>query len=901
MKKVLLFSILSLGLSQSLDVTFRYVERQTDSFVRVFVPGEMNNWGPNSNGVISPTSPSEMVLNDTTDSYNKSYSLTMGSTYLYKIHYHHNTSGSDYSWISDPLNPITTDDGWDNSILEVSDPLFFQPVRHLNDDGLVDGLSVGIFTNGTVSSITFSIGGVSADGISLFDQESGIFYTSLDPPRTLFESYSIEAMIDGETYTIYDQPEIEIDEATLPMGVVMGPNWINNEMILAIFAPEQPVMQVAISSPGETVHSSEALVMKKATGMADVWWLSLELDTGQYEYEFLLINGTRIADPLSRRITNGKTRIEVGPGGATTADDFIWQSNSYVKPALDTLIIYELHVDDFAAQGSGQGTFNDVIAKLDYLKSTGINALEFMPVTEFPGDRSWGYDPELMSAIESSYGSPADFKTLVDEAHVRGIAVILDLVWNHIRSSSPIWQIQPNYDLNPYIKIHTELNPNETEGTWGMLDIDHFNPNTVEYINQVHQIWVDEYRIDGFRYDATQYVGWDMGQPEFGLPAWTYALSELASSTYQIAEHLPANPWLVDNTNLTSSWHDSFHDLIKEDTHGQYNSTITYMSQMIGLHEYSNVDNAYSNRTQAVKFMISHDEQSVIQEMVEFDNYTIEQARERDKFHATILFTSLGIPMVWQGQEFGFQSGWNDDNGDGNWDDEKLGYRAVDWSLLDTDEGQSHLTHYKKMMRFRKRNPALFKGTFFDLYRYASEKVIVYGYKDESDGNNDDQVMVIANFSASDNTVYNVPFLSAGNWYNITEPGNDLYTGDGNFGEYSIPAKSAVVYSKNQYELGVKTPSLIPQKYQTLSAYPNPFNPSTTLQFDIPNLGETSYKVSLTIFDLNGRFVETIFNESLKSGSHKINWNPKNISSGMYFVILKSKHELTTQKILYLK
>ena len=369
MKKVLLFSILSLGLSQSLDVTFRYVERQTDSFVRVFVPGEMNNWGPNSNGVISPTSPSEMVLNDTTDSYNKSYSLTMGSTYLYKIHYHHNTSGSDYSWISDPLNPITTDDGWDNSILEVSDPLFFQPARHLNEDGLVDGLSVGIFSNGTLSSITYSIGGELIDGTTLFNQESGIFYVSLDPPRTLFESYSIEAIIEGETYTVYDQPEIEIEHAALPTGVDMGPNWINNEMILAVFAPDQPVMQVIITSPGETGSSTDAIVMKNATDLEDVWWLELDLDFGQYEYEYLLLNGSRIADPLSRRISNGKTRIEVGGGGATTSDDFNWQSNDYVKPVLDTLIIYELHVDDFAAQGSGQGTFDDVIAKLNYLKS----------------------------------------------------------------------------------------------------------------------------------------------------------------------------------------------------------------------------------------------------------------------------------------------------------------------------------------------------------------------------------------------------------------------------------------------------------------------------------------------------------------------------------------------------
>ncbi len=110
-----------------MDVTFRYIERPADDFIKVFVPGEMNNWGPNSSGVISPTAASQMILNEATDSYDKSYSLTVGSTYLYKIHFHHNPSGTDYSWISDPLNPETTNDEWGNSVLEVTDPLFISP------------------------------------------------------------------------------------------------------------------------------------------------------------------------------------------------------------------------------------------------------------------------------------------------------------------------------------------------------------------------------------------------------------------------------------------------------------------------------------------------------------------------------------------------------------------------------------------------------------------------------------------------------------------------------------------------------------------------------------------------------------------------------------------------------
>ena len=181
-KKYLIFFSLTFGFTQSLDVTFRYIERSADDFIKVFVPGEMNNWGPNSSGVISPTAASQMILNEATDSYDKSYSLTVGSTYLYKIHFHHNPSGTDYSWISDPLNPETTNDEWGNSVLDVTDPLFYQPARHLNEEGLVAGLSVGIFTTGNVDSVRYAVGGDTVSATEFY-HDNGVFYVALEIGR----------------------------------------------------------------------------------------------------------------------------------------------------------------------------------------------------------------------------------------------------------------------------------------------------------------------------------------------------------------------------------------------------------------------------------------------------------------------------------------------------------------------------------------------------------------------------------------------------------------------------------------------------------------------------------------------------------------------------------------------
>ena len=233
---VITFLLSLLNAQAQLSVTFRYVKTPEDNFVRVFVPGEMNNWGPNSSGFISPTAPSLMQLDESVDSYTKNYSLNIGQQYLYKIHFHYNNSGSNYVWIPDPLNPLSTNDTWENSILNITDPLFFQQVRHMDSDGTVDGVSVGMFTNGNIDQVICVIGSDTIDTQNALSDD-GIFYVSLDPPRSLYESYLIEATIDGNTHTAYSQSAIDIESEPLPNEVGLGPNWINDQMILAVHAP----------------------------------------------------------------------------------------------------------------------------------------------------------------------------------------------------------------------------------------------------------------------------------------------------------------------------------------------------------------------------------------------------------------------------------------------------------------------------------------------------------------------------------------------------------------------------------------------------------------------------------------------------------------------------------------
>ena len=902
--------LISVIFSQTLDVTFRYVKHHDENFVRIFVPGTMpdgtaNDWGPNSNGVISPNALSLMSFDSESNSYHRAYTLEIGQQYEYKFHTHHNSSGSDYSWFQDPLNPLVTSDGWDNSILVVSDPLFFQPSFHLNEQELVIGMSISISASSDIDSIKYIVADESYLASSNLFQD-GVFYVPFDVPYSFFESYRILIYIDGNEYLAFNKDQVEVIEEIVPGFLEFGPQQNDGLMYVSIMVPHHQFVQIKINNINDEEDKS-IFTLKKDPTLSNVWWTELELPNGIYDYEYVLPNGATFPDPLSRMVRNNKTRIEIGAGGVTTADDYNWISANYLKPTLDTLVIYELHVDDFSAAGNGVGTFQHVLEKLDHLKSLGINAIELMPISEFPGNHSWGYDPHIISAINDSYGTPEQFKYFVDQCHNMGIAVILDIIWNHIRSSSPLWQMQPDYDLNPYIKHHEEMNPNEAPESWGMLDIDHFNMNTIEYINKVHRIWVDEYKIDGFRFDAAAHLGWSVSQPDLGIYGWSNALYDHDSTVYQIAEHLPSNISLIENTNFSAGWHDSFHDRLKIDSHNQYNSTMDIMRQIIGLYEYTNWGTPYSNFTQAVKYMISHDEQSLIQEMVEFDNFTMQQALERDKFYSTILFTSNGIPMLWQGQEFGFKSGWTDQNQNGNWDEEKLSYRPIDWNVLETENGQSHFEHYKKLIYLRKNNPAFSKGEFYDLYRYTNQGVVVYGYKDNRENSLNDQVVVIANFSSTDQSILDVPFLSSGYWYNMFDSNDILHTADGNYGNYYINAKHAVVYTNNQYQLSTHSfseeiESIVDSSINKIVPFPNPFNSSISIQIDT----ESRDMIRFSIYNVLGEMIFQKIENNITRGINKFSWNGRDsegleVPTGMYFILIKQNDITFNKKIILMK
>ena len=186
-KKSILIWFITLSASlnvyaQSQDVIFRYIPGDDQTVFRAFLPGEFNNWGPNNNGAIEANAPSLMNLVDTLGQWIYSIPLDIGSTYEYKVHVHLNEAGTDWNWITDPLNPrINTADN-NNSVVTITNPMVFQLARESESEGLINAVSASAFGTNELADIRFWINGVERDGLPFYSSDLGVFRYELENP-----------------------------------------------------------------------------------------------------------------------------------------------------------------------------------------------------------------------------------------------------------------------------------------------------------------------------------------------------------------------------------------------------------------------------------------------------------------------------------------------------------------------------------------------------------------------------------------------------------------------------------------------------------------------------------------------------------------------------------------------
>ena len=278
------------------------------------------------------------------------------------------------------------------------------------------------------------------------------------------------------------------------------------------------------------------------------WEVTLDQIKAGDLYKFVLDNDLKRPDPTSLSQPEGVH----GPSEVIDRQAFAWTDTYWKGIPMQQMIIYELHVGTF----TDEGTFHGVAEKLDYLLELGVNTIEIMPVAQFPGERNWGYDGVYPFAVQDSYGGVEGLKSLVNQCHQKGIAVILDVVYNHMGPEG-------NYlnDYGPYFtdKYHTP---------WGKaINFDDAHSDQVRaFFLQNALMWLDEFHIDGLRLDAVHAIK-DMGARHF--------LSELSEAVRKLEEsqlrHLPLiaecdlndakyiSPHSRGGYGLTGQWIDEFH------------------------------------------------------------------------------------------------------------------------------------------------------------------------------------------------------------------------------------------------------------------------------------------------------------------------------------------------------
>ena len=497
-------------------------------------------------------------------------------------------------------------------------------------------------------------------------------------------------------------------------------------------------------------------------GAAETWSADVPEARPGDEYRFVLgtAAGERYRiDPRARRLTNS-----VGNAIVYDAAAFAWGDADFRQPPWNDLVIYELHVGTFSEGVHGRpGTLDGVRRRLPYLRDLGVGAIQLMPPFEFAGDRSWGYNTAYPFAVESTYGSPDDLKALVRDAHAAGIAVILDVVYNHLGPSDlDIWQFDGWSEAGKGGIYFYEDERSTTP--WGDTRPDYGRSEVRAFLRDSAMQWLEEFRIDGLRWDATAWIssifGGGNGGPDRIPDGWQFMaevnaeIAEAWPGRLTIAEDLRSDRAIVTpsgegGAGFGAQWDGAFVHFVRTSliAADDADRDITSVAGSI-----------VANPVDAFKRVIyteSHDEDAngsarVPEEI--WPGYADSWAsKKRATLGSAIVLTSPGIPMLFQGQELV----------EGSWFDDEDG---LDWTLRHRHAGLLRL--HRDLISLRRNSADVSRGLRGPhvTVQHVNLDAKVLGWHRWLDGGPRDDVVVLANFSATTYPDYHLGVPRKGRW-----------------------------------------------------------------------------------------------------------------------------------------
>lgn len=455
----------------------------------------------------------------------------------------------------------------------------------------------------------------------------------------------------------------------------------------------------------------------------DYWWIELSgINPGQeYVFQYLIDGILQVADPYTHKVSDqddGQIASTVYPELIsyrpqaidrasilqTGQQDYQWQALPFDKPTDNKLNNYEMHFRDFTEEG----TYLAAIDKLDYIKGLGINAIHVMPVSEFEGNSSWGYNPNFYFAADKAYGRASDLKRFIDECHKRKIQVFNDLVLNHAFYSNVMARMYWNNSANKPANDNPWFNPDhkmvaDPSGWWG-ADWNHESEHTQTMVDRILDYWLQEFRFDGFRFDFTKGFGQSAQNPSDPwasnydqdridlLMRMVTGMKTRNPGSVVIFEHLAASSEdkvLADQGILMWSGVGHHNDL-KGFVLGYNNdNTNIYHS---GVYNASGRDFTYANW---MSYGESHDEERLGYEVTQYFNGTKSLANIVKRLKIALGFNLLlpGPRMIWQFQELGYDVSINF-NG-------RTGKKPVLWNYFDNSDRKQLYNLSAKLFKIR--------------------------------------------------------------------------------------------------------------------------------------------------------------------------------------------------------
>ncbi len=717
-----------------------------------------------------------------------------------------------------------------------------------------------------------------------------------------------------KTFNVILTPNPQI--AAVPNGMRDGLNYdLNNpnEVTLVLYAPFKNYIHVKGNFNNNDWRLTNTYLMKKDIAQNRFWITlsNLNVENNNFLYQYVVDANITVADPYSTLVLNEvddqfidqETFADI-PAYPTAKTEtaiswfklnqtpYVWQVQNFERPKTTDLVIYELLIRDFDELHSYQAIIN----RLNYLQNLGINAIELMPVNEFDGNISWGYNSAFHMASDKYYGTQNKLKELIDACHERGIAVILDVVYNHATGQNPYYRMWNDCDgcfggnattENPFFNV---TDPNTTFSFFN--DLNHESAATKQYIDTLNEYWLTEFNIDGYRFDFTKGFtntpgdGGNFDASRIAILERMYdQIRTVDDNAYVILEHFAPN---TEETQLIE--HRATSNQNEQGMMLWSNHNYNYNEATMGYNSNSNFSAiSYLNRgwntASGVGYMESHDEERLNYKNRTFgngnsnyDTKNFETAMDRMELGAAFFFTVPGPKMIWQFGELGYDFSINQCQDGTTNNDCRTDPKPIVWNIgyQDNQDRTDIYDAWRKLIRLKKSEPIFETSTFtMDVADPNGVKRIQLT-NTAATGSEIKYVTILGNFGIVEQNI-TPSFQETGSWFNML---------DGSEITVSNPT-ATILLQPGQYLLYANEFSVLDNptfSSEELALFPNPTS-------DIFRLNKNLDKIN--IFDITGKLIGSISNYNAMEEI-----NVRTYNKGVYIIRTQASDKVYNLKLV---